>query len=81
MITAYGKAYGVLNVLVPQHYVWMSKNNWVENLSNRCYQIFNGMWVYEYINYFERAGVKDPKKLPGHYPKDVPDHQKQYLRH
>lgn len=75
-----GRGFGPLNVIVPQHYVWMAKNDWTEILGPSCYQIFNGMWVHEYINFFESPGMKNPQKLPGRYPSRVPADQKKYLR-
>lgn len=75
-----GHTYAPLNIIVPQHYVWMAKNDWTENLNFKCYQIFNGMWVHEYRNYFEIPGIKNPQKLPGRYPSRVPMDQKKYLR-
>ena len=80
VLDPYGHTYGPLNVVVLQHYVWMAKNDWTENVSNKCYQIFNGMWVHEYINFFESPGMKNLQKLPGRYPSRVPADQKKYLR-
>lgn len=76
-----GHYYGMaVKILVPKHWIWMSKNDWVEITSNKCYQIYNGKWIYEYVNFFEMPIVKDPQKLPGRYPKDVPPEQQKYLR-
>jgi len=75
-----GNYMGAAAIIVPPHWVWVVQHDWTEQLSVKCYQIFNGMWVYEYHNWLEQPIVKDPKSLPGLYPKDVPAEQKKYLR-
>lgn len=76
----YGHDYGALNPIVPQHWVWIAKNDATQQISTQCYRIYNGMWVYEYNNFFEMPVVQNPQNLPGHYPKNVPAEQKKYLR-
>lgn len=62
------------------HWIWSIQHDFTGTMVNQCYQIFNGMWVYEYINYFELPSVKNPQSLPGRYVKDVPPSQRKYLR-
>lgn len=68
------------NFIVPSHWIWSIQHDFTGTMVNQCYQIFNGMWVYEYINYFELPSVKNPQSLPGRYVKDVPPSQRKYLR-
>lgn len=72
--------YGVGNLILPNHWVWVAMNDWTQQISSKCYQIFNGMWVYEFNNFFEMPVVQNPQSLPGHYPANVPAGQKKYLR-
>lgn len=67
-------------LIIPSHFIWMAQNDWTEQLVHTCYQIFNGMWVYEYINFFEIPLIKNIDGLPGRYPKDVPPEQRQYQK-
>lgn len=62
------------------HLIWLVKNDWTEQAAHKCYKIFNGMWVYEYINFLEMPGIKNIDGLPGRYPKDVPPEQRQYQK-
>lgn len=72
--------YGAGNLIVLTHWIWVAQHEWTQQISSKCYQIYNGMWVYEYNNFFEMPVVQNPQNLPGHYPKNVPAEQKKYLR-
>ena len=76
----YAHDFSVMNAIIPPHWIWMAKNDWTQQISTQCYQIYNGKWVYEYNNFFEMPVVPNPQKLPGRYPKDVPPEQQKYLR-
>lgn len=76
----YAHDFSVMNAIIPPHWIWMAKNDWTQQISTQCYQIYNGKWVYEYDNFFEMPVVPNPQKLPGRYPKDVPPEQQKYLR-